>query len=466
MDEQNKLGRHLILFLPWMISLVLDPVPIASYFAAWLGSFFIFYVSLTGKIKPLPKDRTFAEQLMRPIIIVQIIFAGFMACSSIFYFLNALGYRYLSKTSGLLLFDEDILEVAAKCQQYYCLGHAAFVSGILIFMKYPVKKKYYVEGGSIANLLLLTALISFPVSLVFLYLPGLAQFYYQCSSLSFIAGTLALAFAIPLKKYTNTLICLGLYIFNFYQAITSGYKEPVIVSVLVLAVFLYPNYKKVVTVVFVPVMFILFLILPTYVNTFRGNAWTEGEEAGTASEAALDAALNDDNDETNWTFLVYRFSEVDMFTKFVRTTPEQVDFYGFQLLKQSGIALVPRIFWSSKPSTEELVMQRVYDAGVVNKNSSVSAKPAFIVDAYLSFGAPGILVFLFLYGAAAQLIAVKAEELFGGYVLGTALIYSGLFQLLWRGLSFEFLINSVFWSYISMLIVFKILRSRNILKKV
>ena len=466
MEEQNKLGRHFILFLPWMMSLVLEPIPIASYLVAWLGSFFIFYVSLTGKIKPLPKDRTFAEQLMRPIIIVQIIFAGFMACSSIFYFLNVLGYKYLSKASGLLVFDEDILVVTAKCQQYYCLGHAAFVSGILIFMKYPVKKKYYVEGDAIANLLLLTALILFPVSLLFLRLPGLSQFYYQCSSLSFIAGTLALAFAIPLKKYTNTLVCLGLYIFNFYQALTSGYKEPVIISVLVLGVFLYPNYKKIVTIVFGPALIMLFLILPTYVNSFRGNVWAEGEEAGAASQAALDAALNDENDDTNWNFLVYRLSEVDMFTKFVKSTPEDVDFYGFRLLKQSGIALVPRIIWPSKPSTEELVMQRVYDAGVVNKNSTVSAKPAFIVDAYLSFGATGILVFLFLYGAAAQFIAVKAEELFGGYVLGTALIYSGLFQLLWRGLSFEFLINNVFWSYVSMWIVFKILTSRNILKKV
>jgi hypothetical protein len=111
-------------------------------------------------------------------------------------------------------------------------------------------------------------------------------------------------------------------------------------------------------------------------------------------------------------------------------------------------------------------MQRVYNAGVVNRNSSVSAKPAFVVDAYLSGGALGIFIFLFAYGAIAQIIAVKAEKLFGGYILGTALIFSGLFQIFWRGLSFEFLINSVFWSYISMLLIFKVLRSRNILKEV
>jgi hypothetical protein len=154
------------------------------------------------------------------------------------------------------------------------------------------------------------------------------------------------------------------------------------------------------------------------------------------------------------------------FTGFVKSTPEYVDFYRGQILQQSAMAIVPRIFWPSKPNTEELIMERVYNAGVVYRGSSVSAKPAFIVDAYLSWGAIGVFVFLFAYGAVAQLIDVKAEELFGGYILGTALIFSGLFQIMWRGLSFEFLINTVFWSYITMLVIFKILRSRNILKEV
>src|SRR4051812_23112166 len=90
------------------------------------------------------------------------------------------------------------------------------------FMNHPVKKKYHIENQKLANLLLFAAVISFPVSIMFLKIPGLSQFYYQFSSLSFIAGTLALAFAIPLKKIGNTLVCLTLYSFNFYQALTSG----------------------------------------------------------------------------------------------------------------------------------------------------------------------------------------------------------------------------------------------------
>ncbi|MFI5140390.1 MAG: hypothetical protein ACHQIM_21400, partial [Sphingobacteriales bacterium] len=231
---------------------------------------------------------------------------------------------------------------------------------------------------------------------------------------------------------------------------------------------LYPNYKKLVLLTFVPILLILFTFLPTYNAVFRENNWGGGVDAEDSYQLALDATIKNEQsgDNSNWGFLVYRLSEVDMFTDFAKSTPAHVDFYGFQLLKQSAIAVIPRAFWSDKPSTEELVMERVYDAGVVRRGSNVSAKPAFIVDAYLSGGTIGIFIALFLYGAIAQLICVKAEHLFGGYILGTALIFSGLFQIFWRGLSFEFIVNSVFWSYVSMLVIQRILLAVNVLKKV
>lgn len=392
-----------------------------------------------------------------------------MCSTSIFYFMNTLGYENFKHVFIHTLNDKDALGLIAQCQRYYCLGHASFVMGVLIFMNYPVTKKYHIETEKLANLLMMLAIISFPLSLLFIAIPGLSQFYYQFSALSFIAGTLALAFAIPLKKSANTLICLLLYAFNFYQALTSGFKEPIIISVLVLGIFLYPTYKKLVAITFIPIIFLLFTVLPTYNHIFRANAWNGDTNSDEASQLALDAALNGDNsdvEETNWDFLVYRLSEIDMFTRFVQSTPKNVGFYGTDLVTQSAVALVPRILWPSKPITEDLIMQRVYDAGVVNRNSTVSAKPAYIVDAYLSGGDWGIFIFLFAYGALAQLIAVKAEKLFGGYILGTALIFSGLFQIMWRGISFEFLFNTIFWSYISMLLIHKVLISSKILKQV
>jgi hypothetical protein len=466
--KQVPLERIIVLFIPWMLAVLFKNDPELSYMIAWLGSFLIFFLTLTGWVKPIPNDRSVAEQLMRPIFLVQIIFAGYMACTSIFYFMDVLGYQNFEKIPTLLT-DQNRLQHTALCQRYYCLGHAAFVSGILIFMDYSTKSRYYISHDKLANLLMMFAIISFPASIFFIKIPGLSQFANQFSSLSFIAGTLALAFAIPLKKIGNTLICLSFYFFNFYLALTSGFKEPIIISVLVLGIFLYPNYKKLVAGIFIPILLLLFMFLPTYNRIFRQNAWSGDATADEATQLALDAALSNDGgdgDDSNWGFLVYRLSEIDMFIKFTQSTPKNVDYYGLTLIKQSGMALVPRIFWPGKPSTEDLIMERVYDAGVINRASAVSAKPAYIVDAYLSYGLWGVFLSMFAYGAIAQLISMKAERLFGGYILGTALIFSGLFQIMWRGLSFEFIINTVFWSYITMLVIHKLLVSRNILKEV
>ncbi|PJJ79463.1 exosortase Y-associated Wzy-like protein [Mucilaginibacter auburnensis] len=468
MRGNRPVELYAILYLPWLLSILLDFSPVLSYLTAWLGSFFIFYVTLSGNLRQLPQDREIADQLMRPIFLVHIIFAGYMCSTSIFYFMEVLGYTNFNAPGAFYLVDEQKLQLTAQCQRYYCLGHAAFVTGILAFMKYPIKQKYYVGKEKIANLLFVVAIVTLPLSTVFLMIKGLAQFYYQFSSLSFIAGTLALAFAIPMRKTMNTFVCVLLYGFNFSQALISGFKEPIIISVLVLGIFLYPNYKRVVVITVVPTLLALFLLLPTYNRVFRANSWAGETTDDQAAQLALQAALNSDDKEgdSNWGFYAYRFSEIDMFTNFVQSTPEKVPFYGTKLLEQSAIVLVPRVFWPSKPVTEQMVMERVYDANVINRGSNVSAKPAYIVDAYLCYGGWGVFLFLFLYGVVCQVISHQAEQLFGGYVLGTALVFSGMFQILWRGLSFEFLINSVFWSYVSMLVLFRIFRALNILKPV
>jgi hypothetical protein len=461
--ENKGLERYIVLFIPWVLASMFSSDSLLSYWIAYLGSFLIFFLTLTGWVKPIPGDRSFGEQLMRPLFIMHIIFAGYMCCTSVFYLFDTLGYENFVKT-GSTVVDQAKMNSIAQCQRYYSLAHASFVSGILVTMKYPSKKKFYIESTSLADLLMKLALITFPLANLFNHLPGLSQFYFQFNSLSFISGTLALAFAIPLKKSANTLICALLYAFNFYIALVSGFKEPIIISIMVLGIFLYPSYKGFVLVTFIPLLFFCFLILPAYVNSFRSTAWSGDVDSDEAAQQSLDVALDGEND--NWSFLVYRLSEIDMFITFANSTPATVPYYGIKLLKQSAIAVVPRVFWPGKPITEALVMERVYDAGVVNRLSNVSAKPAYIVDAYLSGGTVGIFICLFAYGAVAQIISIKAEELFGGYILGTALIFSGLFQIFWRGLSFEFIINSVFWSYISMLGIFYVLRRRDILKQV
>ena len=468
MDKQSvSIEQYLILFAPWALACGLKDSYMLSYAIAWLGSFFIFYISLAGKIKPLPADSSIAEQLMRPVFLVQFIFAGYMCCTSIFYFFDVLGYVDFEKQGGFFLVDQERLRLTAQCQRYYCLAHASFVSGLLIFMRYPVEKQYAYSAESLSTIVFKVALFSMPVSYGLQLFSGLSQFSHQLSTLSFVAATLALALAIPRRKTWTIVICLVIYGLNFYQAMVSGFKEPVILSILILGIFLYPSYKRLVAVSFVPLMLSLFVLLPTYNRVFRQQAWSGEATADEATQIALASAFdNEDTENGVWVFFAYRLSEIDMFTRYIRSTPAFQDYYGFTILEQSLKSVVPRVFWPSKPLTEQMIMERVYNAGIVSRTSKVSAKPAFVADAYLSAGAFGIFICLFLYGAVCQLIATKAEQLFGGYTLGTALVFTGLFQVFWRGQSFEFLVNSVCWSYVTMYLIFWLLRFTKILNPI
>jgi hypothetical protein len=466
MKRALSADRLILVYIPWIISVLLSADAVLSYLSAWIGSLLIFYWTIGGKIKSIPTDLPLSQQLMRPLFLVQIIFAGYMCCTSIFYFLSVLGYENFNPPPPYFLMDLNELEMVAQCQRYYVLGHAAFVTGILMIMDYPLKTVYKANVKNIANFLMLFALITLPTATFFLLIPGLRQFYFQFNALSFIAGTLALAFAIPLKKLENTAICAGLYAFNFAQTLISGFKEPIIISVLVLGIFLYPFYRKAIIITFIPILLFLFMVLPTYNQVYRDQAWSGNLSSDAASEAALDAVFNSEiEDNTTWGFLTGRLSEIGMFTQYAATTPFPIPYYGLELVEQGISVIVPRIFWPDKPITESMVMERVYNAGIVERGTSASAKPALIVDGFLSGGALGVFLTLLIYGMAAQKISMYAEKLFGGYLLGTALLYSGLFQIFWRGLSFEFLINSVFWSFITMLVIFRLFRLLNIIKK-
>src|ERR1700761_3170951 len=115
MKNSFSLERYLVLYLPWAFAMVFRSDSELSFVIAWLGSFIIFYLTLTGWVRPLPKDLKLSEQLMRPILLVQIIFAGYMCCTSIFYFMNVLGYVNFHKISEYYLVDYEKLRYTAQC---------------------------------------------------------------------------------------------------------------------------------------------------------------------------------------------------------------------------------------------------------------------------------------------------------------------------------------------------------------
>ncbi len=154
-----------------------------------------------------------------------------------------------------------------------------------------------------------------------------------------------------------------------------------------------------------------------------------------------------------------------MFVEYVKRVPQNRDFYGFAIVGQAIESMIPRVIWPGKPITEYLVMERVWENGIVDRASIVSAKPPPVTDAYLSGGITGIIVLSLLLGYTASRISVLCENLFGGYILGSGLMYTGLFQIFWRGNCFEFMLNSVFWSYVLLHLLFFAGRKTGIIVK-
>jgi len=456
--------KYLSLFLPLMLSYFLIGNPIGSYMTAWIGSFVLFFLSLSGFLAPLPDDLPIVQQLMRPVFIIQIIFCGFNFCSSIFFFLDALGMRDFAWIPNYYV-DMDKIDRIAGAQRYYLLGHISLLLGMYSRSLDLVKQKYRVRQDLDWSVFLTgLTFFAFVGSFVMRAIPGMSQVGEQCQNLSLLSGTYAFCYAIVARDRNLILIAGSFYIYTFVTTLVSGFKEPIIISLLLFSVFMYPFYRRLITIAAIPLAWFCFFVVPLYVNIFRGLMESGDLSLTEVRDQAISSALQ--SKESNWDFLTGRLSEIGMFTTYISSTPSIVPYYGTTIIEQSLIVLVPRIAWKDKPVTENLVMQRVFDAGVVNNIAKVSAKPMYIVDGYLSAGPLGVILCLFVYGFVLQWICGIAESWFGGYFLGTAIIFNGLFPIFWRGLSFEFILNTVVYSFLTMYVVRWLLYTYNFIEKI
>ncbi len=450
----------ILIYVPWILAYTVQIFPVTSFIVAWLGSFFIFYWTLFSKVKFIPHDIPLKNQVMRPIVLIQLIFAGFMCCTSIFYFMDHLGYEYFTKVSALPFKINDQTYFIAKCQRMALLAHAALVTGMILQIKqFPIIKyrlnldlDFFLIWLCVGTYFLggITSQISSIVQFSF----GLINISITCSAVVFVRG-------IVQRKRGYMFFGGGLFIFNFLASTLTGYKESIIINVIIISFLLYPYYKRLILTLAIPIIYILLYILPTFASIIRSEAWSGQKSAAEAREQAFDALLANEQtviDENNWAFLTNRISEINMFTAFVKHIPEERDYYGLEIVKNSALALIPRFIWKDKFVTEKLSMERVYEAGVASRISSVSAKTRPVVDGYVSAGLIGVFISIFLYGWVTQWICNKAEEWFGGYELGCIVIFNAIFQSLWRGNNFEFLLNNVFYGFISMYVIWWILK--------
>src|SRR5207249_4545150 len=135
-------------------------------------------------------------------------------------------------------------------------------------------------------------------------------------------------------------------------------------------------------------------------------------------------------------------------------------YYGFGILADSVVAVIPRILWPGKPDMEALSMERVYEAGVASKRSVISAKSNFYQDAYLSGGELAVVLACVALGMFIMSISRLCERFFGGYDIGTCLIYTSLFATaLHMTQNFEYLLGSMAMSIVLMSAIFFLGRS-------
>jgi hypothetical protein len=393
-----------------------------------------------------------ARQLFRPIGLTQLMFAGYTALTSIFYFLDLQGYFYLSH-NPMSAASPRAVALAAEAQRYYVLAHAAFATGVLLAMNYRRSGEWTLQPPlSRPWFLLYLAGSLFVGAQALSVVPGLGQVQGRLETLAFVASVLSLA--VSIVKGQGALIAASgaVYGVNLVLALLSGWKSEVLVAFILLAVFLYPAYRRTVTVVAPAVLVVLLAILPTYAHVMRSLSWQGNVEAERAAQVAFDRVLSDRTSlaDTNWQFLTGRLSEIGMFTTYIQYVPDERPYYKFELVEHGLIGIVPGVVWPGKPNMEELASERVYAAGVVNRGMKVSAKPKYVVDAYLSGGALGVFLGFILYGLMASWASRLAERWFGGYLLGSGLVYTALFKVFWLSNTFEFFFNIVFWSFMVM----------------
>jgi hypothetical protein len=446
--------KYFLLFLPFVFSYLLQDTPVASYLVAWSGSIFILWITLSGRIKPLPQGRPIAFQLFRPVVFTQVVFASYTALTSVFFFVGVL----TGKVSALTIGGPDhLISLTARAQSYYVLAHASVTTGILWFMDYSDARKFSLRGASGSSRFLLgLSAFFFTASVVARMFPGLNEAGIRLAQIAIVASVFSFALALINREAAHMWVNAVIFALNFVTALLSGWKEQVLILFLLFFASLFPYYRRTTSILAVATLAIFVAIMPAYAIVYRSLNWYGDVDEQDAMRMAIDQIRSGEIDtrKTTTEFATDRLSEIGTFVRYIDRIPEKAPFYGTRIILQSAETVIPRLFWPGKPNTEQLVMQRVYENGVYSRASKISAKPQYVVDAYLTAGLPGIVVACLIFGSLASLISRLAERWFGGYTMGSGLVYGALFQIFWRGNSFEFFTGTLLWSFLLMIVLF------------
>lgn len=424
-------------------------LPHISYWVSWASSIIILVVTFNGWLIPYPQNVPWEKQLMRPLYLTHAIYVFYMAITSCFAYFDALGYRFFEIVSYPK--SNSYFETFAQAQFYYFLFHIGMIQGLGIGSDYRhIKERVYKKG--ISFILFRILWLGTILSIVFSFIPSLSQFHEKFNSLAGVGASISLVLSFREKKWQVFSVVAIVWTFNMYKAVTSGWKESVLVPLILIGTYLYPFYKRTVLYVGLPIFFAILYILPFYTAIVREQTWfgnTSANNAATSAVTQLQVTNSKDVLQFNWDVLASRLSEIQLFIPYIKHTPHNRPYYGFDLLGQALKGLLPRAFYPDKPIMERMAMERVVENKVVENSAVLSAKPQLVVDGYLSFGTLGTWLFGLIFGWSAAWISVWLEESFGSYIIGSGLLFNSLFSTYWRGNCVEFMFGTVFWSVVT-----------------
>jgi hypothetical protein len=420
--------RLLTIFLPFVVSFIWSEQP--EWAIAWtlLSSVFIAAVAQTKWFRQVDdEDASVTQRLLRPESMYHIIFIAYNVIGGGAYALDTAGYTLWA--SGPISGGGNLVLIA-RCQQLMLLGHASVTAGMKLAGFRYGKPRYLIPSIPPYSLMIVSFL-SLGAATVFSAFPSLAQLSQKLVIISMTSISVETAFCIWYRRYNNLLIVLCLLGLNIFQQSVSGWKGNILWMVITLGALLYPYMPK--RVMVGGGAFILFWALYFYpfAQSLRPLIWNEGMERNEAVRISLNESLEmplEERLDNVWEMVVGRANELFQFGKYLEFVPENHPYYDLEIVSNATTAVIPRVIWPDKPDLEVVSMQRVYEAGITSHQSVVSAKSNFYQDGYLSWGVGGVFLGSLVFGAMAILAGRACEHLFGGYGIGTCLIYTSLFS--------------------------------------
>ena len=393
------------------------------------------------------------HRLLRPFSMYQFFFVGYHVLGGAFYALNNAGYAFWTPVDP----SEYDLSVNATAQGLMLLAHASVTAGMKLAGFRYHQPKYLIPYVPPYSLVVLS-FICLAVGSMLASFQSLANLSQKILQIASTAVLVEITFAVAQRDFHNLIVALLVLLLNLLSQILSGWRGLALWTMITLGALLYPLMPR--RVLFGGVAFAIFwaLYLYPFGTALRPLIWREQLDRKTAATISMDQAMNmslEERLDNVSTMMVVRANDLYQFGKYIQFVPDKHPYYGLDLATQALIGLVPRIIWPEKPALERLAMQRVYEAGIVWESSDVSAKSNFYQDAYLSADWPVVILASVLLGLVLMLISHTCERLFGGYEIGTCLIFTSLFsEAVNSPANFLFFVGSVLSSLLVMIVLF------------